>query len=144
MHHPYKRVRVSSTKLKDRHRILKEKQLGRELSSDEIVHHILPGNDKAIFTKITNRSDHARKHMSDLWKKDRPKIVKKIRIKMGGHRSSSAKLNWNKVYLIRRLYKKGAFNSIQLGRFFNVNASTIRSICNRETWKRPYLTAKED
>lgn len=51
-----------------------------------------------------------------------------------GENSSSAKLTWRSVRAIRRLHKKGV-SAPELAAAFEMDASGIRLIINRKTWK---------
>lgn len=61
----YKRIRLSKTKFIDKHRLIMEKHIGRELSSNEIVHHINgdSNDDKIENLEILTRSEHTKKHI---------------------------------------------------------------------------------
>lgn len=135
----YKRIRLSPNETRDRHRLLKEKQLGRRLRRNEIVHHLIPGKDKPAFTKVVSLSEHSRHHMVKLWKKNSKEMTKNLRIKMSGENGPAAKLNWEKVYEIRKLHREGKYDNLTLAAKYKVSEKTIRSVITKRSWKRPYL-----
>lgn len=62
--YPYRRIRISKTKTKDEHRIVMEQKLGRELTSNEIVHHkneSKKDNDPDNLEVMT-RAEHSKLH----------------------------------------------------------------------------------
>ena len=140
----YKRIRLSPNETRDRHRLLKEKQLGRRLKRNEVVHHLIPGKDKPIFTKVIPLSEHSRIHMLKLWKENGEQMTKNLRKKLSGENGPAAKLNWEKVYKIRKLYRKGIYDRFELAKIYNVSEKTIRSVIKRQSWKRPYLYKRKE
>jgi len=65
----YTHIRQPDGTYKQEHRIIMEKYLGRELDSDEIVHHIDGDgkNNKLENLKLMNRESHARLHTTERW-----------------------------------------------------------------------------
>lgn len=58
----------------------------------------------------------------------------KLRKPMKGERSGMSKLNDDKVRKIRELYKKGKSYVEIAGIITDISASTVRVVCNKESW----------
>lgn len=58
------------------------------------------------------------------------------RIDRSGEKSSSAKLTWDKVKLIRRLWKSKKYSKHKLAYKFKVTYMNIHCIINNKTWKK--------
>jgi len=133
----YKRIRISKTKTRDRHRIIMEEELGRPLLSSELVHHKNEkrDDDRIDNFKLTNRGDHARHHMTGRKLKETTK--KKLREcpHLYGQQHPSSKLSNNNVFEIRSMLAAGV-SERYIASEFSVSKTTIHRIKTQETWGR--------
>lgn len=51
-----------------------------------------------------------------------------------GKNNPNVKLNGEKVNKIRKLYKQGEHNMVQIGKIFNVNRNVISRVVNQKYW----------
>lgn len=63
--YPYNKIRLSRIQVRDEHRIVMERHLGRELSYKEIIHHKDRNkrNNEITNLEITNKRDHMKLHI---------------------------------------------------------------------------------
>jgi hypothetical protein len=61
----YKKIKLKDGTVKDEHRLLVEEYLGRELDTDEVVHHCDENKGHNVLENldIDLRTEHSRKHM---------------------------------------------------------------------------------
>jgi len=61
-------------------------------------------------------------------------LSKESRDKISGENHHKAKLTWNKVAEIRKLYKQGSYNQLEIASIYGVDNSTINSIIRNKNW----------
>jgi DNA-binding CsgD family transcriptional regulator len=133
MSYPYKRIRISKHKTKDRHRLVMEEKLGRELLSSELVHHRNENkdDDDVDNLELTTRSEHARLHMTG-------KVLHEcIKEKMSlAHKGkpvySTAKLTSKQIMEIALLWSKG-YSMRRIAKKYRVAHSTISAALSGKT-----------
>ena len=133
----YKRIKIRKNKTRDLHRILKEFEIGRQLSFNEVVHHLIDGNDNPKFTIIMNRSEHSKLHGLGTTIKRKSPISddekERYRLLWRGEKSNSAKLTNNSVFKIREMLRKG-MTLREVAYNYGVSHRTILRIKQKETW----------
>jgi hypothetical protein len=114
----YKKIRVGDT-YKYEHRYMVEQSLGRELTSDEDVHHKDGNKLNNVLSnlEVLTKKEHAIKHGNWL-----------------GEKNHTSKLNKKKVQEIRMRFKNGEVAK-DLAIIYGVDVSNIRYIVNGVTWK---------
>lgn len=132
-----------------RSRLRMTDEIGRKLASTEIVHHKNENrtDDRIENFELTTRADHARHHHTG--DKQSPEWVSKkaagmrLAHKRGafqnaprGERSHFAKLTWEDICKIRRLYAGGA-RLFELAKTYGVKDSNIHAIVNNRSWRKP-------
>ena len=70
-------------------------------------------------------------------------ISKGRAIKAHGERVGSAKMTFEKVFEIRRMYANGNWTHKKLAKYFGIGKSTIGYILNERNWKQPYSKIDE-
>jgi len=132
----YKKIKLKDGTTKDEHRLIMEKHLGRELESNEVVHHINGDkkDNRIENLEVINRSIHSRQHMrgNKLSEETKEKLSKK-------HRSLYVegkiinKLSVKLVIEIKKLIKKGVKDKT-IAQKYNINKSTVCRIRNGIMW----------
>ena len=79
----YKKIKLKDGTTRDEHRLIMEKQLGRKLKRNEVVHHINGDkkDNRIENLEVINRSIHSRQHMrgNKLSEETKEKLSKKHR-----------------------------------------------------------------
>lgn len=132
----YKAIKVDGTKY-DYHRWLMEQELGRKLTSDEIVHH--RNEDKTDNNldnlELMSRSEHGKLHSKPPYF---PEWVRELnRERMLGNIPPTRKLTDADVRYIKEHYipKDKEFGTRGLARKYDVCHQTIMKIVNGERYK---------
>lgn len=70
MVYAYKKLKFKDGSTKDEHRHIVEKQLGRKLNRNEVVHHIDGNklNNSVDNLEVMSLAEHARQHQKENWK----------------------------------------------------------------------------
>ena len=120
----YKRIRISRTQTRDKHRLVMEEFIRRQLLSSEVVHHKdeNPKNNDIANLEIMSRSEHARMHRLG---KTTPQDVKiKISNALTGTKSPFRKLTDQQIEEI----KNSDLTQRQLAAKYGVTKTTIQTI----------------
>ena len=136
----YKRVRLTRTITRDEHRLVMEAHLGRELLSNELVHHRDgdKSNNKFSNLVLTTRSKHFKTHEPEIRAKARPptELFKRRLSAMNSHeKHPQAKLNWGIVADIRRRAGAGE-KSLDIADSLGLSNAIVRQVIYNERWKR--------
>jgi hypothetical protein len=133
----YKKIRISKTMTRDRHRIVMENSVCRKLSSSELVHHKNENkdDDRLENLELTTRSDHTRHHMTGRIVSDATKDKLRNKPHYYGQDHPSSKLNNRNVVEIRKLLKN-KIPERKIAKSFSVGKTTIHQIKTRETWSK--------
>lgn len=131
----YRGIKVNGKKI-DYHRHIMQEHLGRELSRNEVVHHI-NGNkhDNRIENlKVMTRGEHARLHLAG---KPIPEeiIRKRTQSRLGVPNYSCRKLTDEQVREVFELKEEGK-SFRQIGRHFDISHTTIMDIYYGRTYKQ--------
>jgi hypothetical protein len=124
----YKKIKLSDGSTRDEHRLIMEKELGRKLSFNEVVHHIDGNrlNNKRENLELTSRSKHSSNHYlaGDLHK---PQMTDLIREKLCRGKSC---LSEEVAFRIKYGKEKSSF----LMKEFNIDRSLITRIRSGKKW----------
>ena len=65
----YKKIRISSTKTRDEHRLIMEQHIGRSLEKNEVVHHVDgdKSNNHISNLRLMTDKEHRSIHCKELW-----------------------------------------------------------------------------
>jgi hypothetical protein len=131
----YKVIRLPNGSTIGEHRYVMEKHLGRELSSDEIVHHIDEdrSNNDLSNLQIMTREEHARLHRTGTILTCEEKQHKSLMNK-GKARPDRRMFTDEQVREMRRLHEEEGLSYSEIGRMYDVYRHTIRSIVLRFTY----------
>ena len=119
----YKRIKLKDRTSRDEHRLVIEKQIGRKLTFNEIVHHKNEnkGDNDPENLEIKSRSEHSRMHMKIIRKEGTPNIV-------------CRKLLNKQILKIRELHESG-LGSLKISRLYPVSRKCIQLILRGLTYK---------
>ena len=124
------------------HRYVMEQKLGRELRSDELVHHIDGNrrNNDPENLELSTRSEHAKHHYETLSpeekieKADQMREIRKLVRHVCGSKHPNAQLNEDQVREIKTKLQNGQTRE-SIGKEYNVSGSLIQDIHLGRSWK---------
>lgn len=113
------------------HRLVVEKNIGRYLKPDEMIHHIneIRHDNRINNLKIVSRSEHSKIHYPKGKKFGAGLNPKK------GEDCNFSKLKEKDVVLIRKLYKREKVTYSHIAKKFNISVMTVCMIVNKINWK---------
>lgn len=126
----YKNIKLKDGTTRNEHRLIFEKQIGRKLTYNEIVHHKNEdkGDNDPGNLELKTRSEHSREHM------------KKIK-KVGTPNKACRKLSEEQVIEIFKLREKG-YGYLKISKVFGVDKRVIKcilkGICYKEIFQSIY------
>jgi len=117
------------------HRYIVEKELGRKLKSNEIVHHKdeIKNNNEPSNLEITNRSLHIKHHRLTLSKEKKEDWYSKFLQTKIKNRTNEKSLTAEQVKVIKIMLLNGCLQS-DITRRFKVSGNTISSISTGKVW----------
>ena len=132
----YKAIKVDGVK-HDYHRWLMEKELGRKLNSDEVVHHKNgdPLDNTIDNLQVMTRSEHAKLHAKPPYFPD--SVYDNLSERLTGKPAINRKLTEEDVMFIKEHYipKDKEYGARALGRKYGIRHQSILKIINGEYYK---------
>lgn len=115
------RTTMRNRKAMTLHRVIYEFCYGVKLGYDDVIHHIDGNNfnNDILNLELLSRSEHGSQHNT-------------------GSKNKAAKLNKEKVLLIRQMYKGGTSLDI-IARIFKMNANHIMNVITGKYWRHVQL-----
>ena len=132
MKNTYKKIKLPDCTTRDEHRLVVEKDLGRKLEFNEVVHHIDNNkrNNELSNLEVINRCTHSKLHMTGTVQSESSK--EKNRVYGKENPPASAKLKDHIVSIKEDL--NSGIKAAEIARKHNVHPSQISRIVNGKQW----------
>jgi hypothetical protein len=105
-------------------RILADNNLGTKRSSETKISEETK-NKISLSMRSSNNHFYGKKHSAE----------SKLKMGLKAEKHSKAKLNWEKVRNIRKLYTEGNYTNIELANMYNIHNSVVCRIINNKIWR---------